>query len=55
MSRATPITNSSSGSEPVFVNRLDSPIRIGMASPARTAAVSGAAPLMVTVPVPAST
>ena len=55
MSLATPITKSSSGSEPVLVNRLDSPIRIGIASPVRTGAVSDAGPLTVTVPLPAST
>ena len=33
MSFATPMTKSSSGSEPVLVNRLASPTRIGIASP----------------------
>ena len=55
MSLATPMTNSSSGSEPVLANTLDSPIRIGIASPVRIGAVSAAGPLTVTVPLPAST
>src|SRR5688572_21328189 len=55
MSLATPITKSSSGSVPVLVKELDSPIRIGIASPVRTGAVSEAAPLTASVPLPAST
>ena len=55
MSFATPMTKSSSGSVPVLVNELDSPIRIGIASPVRTGAVSDAVPFTVSVPLPAST
>src|SRR5207248_1332419 len=55
MSFATPITKSSRGSEPVFVNELDSPILIGIASPVRISAVSDDVLLTVTVPLPAST
>ena len=52
MSRATAATSSSSGSEPVFVNELVSPIVTGIACHRRTGAVS--VPTF-TVPLPAST
>jgi hypothetical protein len=51
MSRATPITSSSSGSEPSFANWLVSPSLTGIASPVLTAADS--LPTVI-VPLPAS-
>src|SRR5580765_3594555 len=55
MSLATPMTNNSSGADPVLVNRVVSPMRTGIASPARTAAVPDSAPATLIVPSPPST
>ena len=55
MSRATPITNNASGAGPALVNRLVYPMLIGIAAPARTAAVPDSPPATVKVPSPPST